>query len=184
MEPVDHWKTAIAAFSDVLGVVADDQWSAPTPCPDWTVLDLVRHVADFQRATVGQLDAPASNGVEFDDDPVTAWSTIRTALETAVAADGALDEMLHSPFVTAPFREALMLPTVDLMFHAWDLARAIGVDESLPEVTCAACLEALVPFDELIRQSGGYPDGYADKVEPPRNADTQTRFLCFGGRQP
>lgn len=184
MEPVDHWKAAIAAFSDVVAKVDGDQWSAATPCPDWTVLALVDHVADFQRATVGQLEAPEAIGTPLSDDPGAAWSAIRGALESAVRTDGALDQTLESPFITAPFREALMLPTVDLMFHTWDLARAIGADDTLPGATCVACYEALLPFDEMIRQSGGYPDGYADKIEPPPGADVQTQLLCFGGRQP
>ena len=25
-------------------------WSASTPCPDWTVIDIVRHVVDERRA--------------------------------------------------------------------------------------------------------------------------------------
>ena len=185
MEPVDHWKVAIAAFSKVVAKVEVDQWSAPTPCPDWTVVELIEHVAGFQRVTVGQLDAPDAIGTALGDDPGAAWNAIRGALETAVDAEGAMDQIMESPWVNGPFRENMLLPTIDLMFHTWDLARAIGTDDTLPESTARACYEVLLPFDEAIRRStGAYPEGYADKIEPPTDADAQTLLLCFGGRQP
>jgi len=185
MESVDHWKAAIAAFSRVVGEVGDDQWAAPTPCPDWTVAELVDHVAGFQRATVGQLDAPDAVDTPIGDDPGAAWIAIRGALVAAVDADGAMDQIMESLFLTAPFRDNILLPTIDLMFHTWDLARAIGADDTLPESTASACYEVMLPYDEAIRRStGAYPDGYADKIEPPPGADAQTLLLCFGGRQP
>lgn len=185
MEPIDHWKTAIAAFSNVVAQVRDEQWDSPTPCPDWTVRDVVAHVAHWQRATVGQLDAPAAIATPLDDDPAAWWAVVRGALEAAVAVEGAMDQTMESPWLTAPFGEMMLLPTIDLIFHTWDLAQAIGVDDTLPEATCLACYENMLPFDEAIRVStGGYPDGYADKIEPPAGANAQTLLLCFGGRQP
>ena len=55
MEPVDHWRTALATFSDVVARVGDDQWESPTMCPDWNARELVDHAAWWQRTTVGQL---------------------------------------------------------------------------------------------------------------------------------
>ena len=186
MEPIDHWKAAIGAFSNVVNQVADGQWDVMVPsCPDWTVRDMVDHVAGFQRVTVGQLSAPDSINTALGDTPGASWDTIRAALEVAVGADGALDEVMESAFGTGPFGEMLMLPTIDLLFHTWDLARAIGADDTLPEATAQACYEVMLPFDDAIRRStGAYPDGYDDKIEPPPNADAQTLLLCFGGRQP
>lgn len=187
MEPVDHWKAAISAVNDVVAQVGDDQWAAPTPCPDWTVRELVDHVAWWQGQTTGQLDAPDAIATPLGDDPGAAWTAIQGALVAAVDAEGALDQLMASPFwpEPVPFSEGLMLPTIDLMYHAWDLARAIGADDTLPEATAAACHEVMLPYDDAIRAStGAYPDGYADKIDPPAGADAQTMFLCFGGRQP
>jgi uncharacterized protein (TIGR03086 family) len=185
MELVDHWKASIRAFSAVVEQIGEDQWSAPTPCPDWTVHQLVSHVADWQRTTVGQLDAPAAISTSLEHDPAAGWAAVRGALEAAVDADGALDQIMDSAFGAAPFGEMMLLPAVDLMFHTWDLATAIGADATLPESTCVACYETMLPFDDAIRQStGAYSAGYADKIEPPPDADAQTLLLCFGGRQP
>lgn len=185
MEPVDHWKTALAAFSDVVAQVGDDQWESATMCPDWNARELVDHAAWWQRMTVGQLGLTPAADTPLGDDPGAAWKTMRAAFEEGVDADGALDEIMESPFLTGPFAEMLMLPTIDLVFHTWDLAHGLGLDDTLPAETCTAVYENMLPYDDAIRAStGAYPDGYADKIEPPAGADPQTLLLCFGGRQP
>ena len=186
MEPLDHWKVAIDAFTSVVHQIGDDQWAVTVPsCPEWTVRELIDHVAGFQRVTVGQLDAPEAINTPLGDDPGESWDEIRRALGAAVDVDGAMDNIMESAWDTAPFSEMMMLPTIDLTFHTWDLARAIGADDTLPEATARACYEILLPFDDAIRRStGAYPDGYDDKIEPPADADAQTLLLCFGGRQP
>jgi uncharacterized protein (TIGR03086 family) len=184
MEPVDHWKVILGVFGQVVGQLGDDQWDLSTPCPDWTIRELLDHVVEFQRSMIGQLDAPDTINTPLGDDPRAGWRSVSTALEAAVDGAGALDQAIVSPFSDAPFRESIMIPTVDLVFHTWDLARAAGIDVTLPEQTCAAVYELMLPFDEAIRQSAGYPDGYADKVESPAGADIQTQLLCFGGRRP
>ena len=35
-------------------------WSAPTPCPDWTVIDIVRHVVDVHCRALSLLDGGES----------------------------------------------------------------------------------------------------------------------------
>ena len=44
----------------------------------------------------------------------------------------------------------------------------------------ARVLEALKPMDDKMRG----PRAFGDKIEPPPNADVQTRLLCFLGRRP
>jgi uncharacterized protein (TIGR03086 family) len=185
MEPVEHWKTVLGAFSDRVEQLTDQQWELPTPCADWSTRQLVEHVAEFQCETVGQLlDGPVDLDLTFGTEPRRTWSSLAATLTDAVDADGALDRQMESPWVAGPYRETLLLPTIDLLFHTWDLARAAGLDETLPESTCEIALETMLPFDDAIRSANGYEGGYADKVEPPPGADVQTRLMCFGGRAP
>ena len=69
--------------------------------------------------------------------------------------------------------------TMDLLVHTWDLARTIGVDEHLDEDSVRRAYEALKPMDAMIRQ----PNVFGPKLEPPTDADLQTEFLYFLGRQ-
>jgi uncharacterized protein (TIGR03086 family) len=66
----------------------------------------------------------------------------------------------------------------DTLIHTWDLARATGQDERLDPGAVARSEAFLAPIDEAIRR----PGGFAPKIEPPADADEQTRFLNFCGR--
>jgi uncharacterized protein (TIGR03086 family) len=66
----------------------------------------------------------------------------------------------------------------DLVIHAWDLARATGLDERLDPDDVHAVFEAMQPMDEMMRGSGSF----GPKLEPPPGADEQTRLLAFMGR--
>jgi uncharacterized protein (TIGR03086 family) len=69
--------------------------------------------------------------------------------------------------------------TMDLLVHTWDLARAVGADERLDEDAVRQAYAGLKPMDAVIRQ----PGVFGPKLEPPADADLQTEFLYFLGRQ-
>jgi uncharacterized protein (TIGR03086 family) len=68
--------------------------------------------------------------------------------------------------------------STDVLVHTWDLAKAVGGDESLPTDAVEGAYSGLKPLDELIRR----PGVFGPKVEPPAGADVQTEFLAFLGR--
>jgi uncharacterized protein (TIGR03086 family) len=69
--------------------------------------------------------------------------------------------------------------TMDVLVHTWDLARAIGAEESLDEDSVRRAYAALKPMDAMIRQ----PGVFGPKLEAPTDADVQTEFLYFLGRR-
>ena len=76
--------------------------------------------------------------------------------------------------------EFLQMRVADLTIHGWDLARATGADECLP--------------DSLVRASLTYVDALGSSLAPlawfgpattgPRSTDRQVRLLRASGRQP
>jgi uncharacterized protein (TIGR03086 family) len=66
----------------------------------------------------------------------------------------------------------------DLAIHGWDLARAIGADETIDPMYVAAISERLGPVIADLKASGQY----GDEVIPPDGADAQTRLLAMFGR--
>jgi uncharacterized protein (TIGR03083 family) len=46
---------AFAAVGDLITKVRPEQWSAPTPCTDWTVRQLVDHLIGMNRVFAGLL---------------------------------------------------------------------------------------------------------------------------------
>ena len=47
-----------AAILALGGGLTPDEWSRPTECPGWTVLDLVSHLIGIERTLLGERDRP------------------------------------------------------------------------------------------------------------------------------
>src|ERR1700710_2142804 len=93
---------AAQEMNRLLAGVRDDQLAEPTPCPDWTVADLLAHVHQF--ATVFTLNALVTAGQEE-----SAWTGRVSAGGVEMdAADNAL------------------VAIEELVVHGWDLARSTG----------------------------------------------------------
>ncbi|GGX16158.1 TIGR03086 family metal-binding protein [Streptomyces chryseus] len=183
---------ALALFGGHVHAVREDQWQASTPCTDWSVRDLVNHL------TVEQLWVPplvterraidegADGGFGFDpegdvlgDDPVAAWDRAATAAREAFAAPGALDRTVHLSYGETPCAAYCAQMVVDLVVHAWDLARGIGADERLPADLVDFAVREVGPYSAELEKSGLF----AAPVEPPPGADVQTKLLALLGRR-
>jgi uncharacterized protein (TIGR03086 family) len=68
----------------------------------------------------------------------------------------------------------------DLTVHAWDLSRAIGADERLPDDLLKFTVREITPYAADLAKTGLF----AAPVEPPPGADVQTKLLCLLGRAP
>jgi uncharacterized protein (TIGR03086 family) len=180
VDRVENWNTVVELFTRRLGEVEADQWAAPTPCSEWDVRSLVEHAIDYQRGYGRFLGAGPGIETKLADDPAGAWDDVRNALVAAYGAPGALDRTFDFLVGLADGKvaEQIIVPTLDLLFHTWDLARAIGANEALPPDVCADVLEAMRGVEKLIR----IPEWYGPAIEPPPGADVQTQLLSFAGR--
>ena len=181
-EILERWKALTEGFGQRLDAVRDDQWDSPTPCADFTVRQLVTHAIDVQRMVPKGLGASGAIDTPNGDDLKATWRAVRAAALETCSAEGALEREIDSPFGKQPAGQFFGGPASgDILIHTWDLARAIGADEKLPEDACQGVLAFLqaVPA-EVIRQPGRFDNA----VEPPAGADIQTQMLCFAGRQP
>jgi uncharacterized protein (TIGR03086 family) len=128
------------AFDAVGGLISNiraDQWSAPTPCTDWTVRQVVNHLIGMNRVFVALLAGqppparPPADHVE--DDPVGAYRSSAAALQAAFGRPGVLERAYHGPLGTATGAERLQIRLYDLLAHGWDLAQATEQPADLPE---------------------------------------------------
>ncbi|SDJ53550.1 TIGR03086 family metal-binding protein [Streptomyces indicus] len=181
-------RDAVALFSDRVHRIADDQWTAPTPCTEWTVRDLVNHLVAEQlwavplvRDGAGIDDVgDAYDGDVLGDDPVGTWDRSARAAHEAFAAPGALERTVRLSYGDTPASAYCAQMTTDLVVHAWDLSRATGVDERLPQPLIDAAVREVAPYAADLAKSGVF----ASPVEPPPGADAQTKLLCLLGRRP
>ena len=180
-EVADRYDTVSAGFGERLRGVRADQWQEPTPCPDWTVAELVDHVVMTHRWILARLRDTEAAPLSADDDRIACWEQARRQV-----ADSLADPALASTTVGGMFGEQSFeslvgrLLCADTVFHTWDLARATGQDDRLDPGAVERAMEFLGPMDEAIRR----PGGFGPRIDPPPGADAQTRLLNFGGRAP
>jgi uncharacterized protein (TIGR03086 family) len=162
-------------------------WDRPTELPGWDVRDLVHHLVYEERWTPPMLagSTMAEVGDRFEGDllgdyPVTAFDEAAAEALAAVQADGVLERIVHLSFGDHPGLEYVMQLSADHLVHAVDLARALGVDETLePEVTDAV-LAWFEPMEDMYREYGVI----GPRVEWAAGAGAQARLLGMMGRRP
>jgi uncharacterized protein (TIGR03086 family) len=179
-------RRATEGFGHRVTTVRPEQWHLPTPCAGWDVRALVSHVVSGNRWTpellAGHTISDVGDRLEGDllgDDPVGAW-TDSAAVAVAAARNSDLAEPVHLSFGPEPAAEYLTQVFADLLIHTWDLARAVGADDTLEPDLVAACAGWFAGVADLCRQAGVVG---ARRVVPA-TADPQTRLLAEFGRAP
>lgn len=189
MDPLDALALARAEFARRLRAVGPGDWDRPTPCEDWTVRDLVTHVIVGQEMTVALLGGATRDEVmaiamagSLPDDPVTAYEAGAEAQAAAFAAPGALDPVYPHPAGDFPGSVVLAFRVGDATLHAWDLARAIGADETLNADLVAHVWAGIEPMAPVMATSGRFGEGASGTL--PADAAPQLKLLDATGRRP
>jgi uncharacterized protein (TIGR03086 family) len=91
-----------------------------------------------------------------------------------------LSPAVHHPAGDLPGQLLGGMRVNDLAIHAWDLARAMGRDETLDPELVEWCWAMMSPYKAHL-SAGGY---YQAPREVPAAATTQDRLLHLVGRSP
>jgi uncharacterized protein (TIGR03086 family) len=157
-------------------VVAAGQLDAKTPCDDWAVRELMSHMLETQRYFVGAAQgrdvsppSPEPTAV-LGDDPVAAFKNARAETLRTFGAEGVIEK-------TGP---SLGIAFSDQLLHGWDLARATGQDETMPDGLPAAAYEVI---------HGRFTDEQRKGIFKPEvavgaNASAEEKLLAYTGRDP
>jgi uncharacterized protein (TIGR03086 family) len=175
----DRYATVAQGFTDRLAGLTDDQWSNPTPCPEWTVRDLVAHTIRTQRFVLASLGDIEAAEPDVDGDLRAQWSEATAALLDAVNDAEKAARSVQGVAGPIPFGSLVGgIGCSDTALHTWDLARATGQDESLDPEAVAHCDALLASFGDAIRR----PGAFGDALPCPEDTDPQTKFLRLAGR--
>lgn len=175
----DRYRRVADGFTRRVDGVAEDQWDAATPCPDWTVRELAAHVVGVHRRVVASVDGAPPPDVDPHGDLPAQWRSASGAVSAALEDPERAGTTVRGMFGEQSFESLVgRLVCADTLFHTWDLARATDQDERLDPEAMATALQFLEPLDDGIRA----PGGFGPKLDPPPGADEQARFLAFGGR--
>ena len=179
----DRYRRRAASFTDVVVDVPADQWSAPSPCAEWDARGVLAHVVGSQETFARLVERELDPGPLVDDDPVAAWTVARD--QTQAALDD--PEMAAAEFDgfagRTTFAEAVdRFLSFDLVIHRWDLARAVDLDDTIPEVDLDQAEHAIAEMHERWGESMRSPTAFGPPLTAPAGADRQTRMLAFLGR--
>ena len=150
--------------------------SAPTPCDDWDVRQLLNHMLQTQRYFAGtargeELSPPIGQPPDLlGDDPRADFQRGRDDLIEAFRQDGVIER-------TGP---ALGIAFSDQLLHGWDLAKATGQDTTMPAGLADAAYEMIHGRFTDEQRKGVFKPAVA--VGP--DASAQDRLLAYTGRDP
>jgi uncharacterized protein (TIGR03086 family) len=173
-------KQAHREFGVRLREVTD--WDAPTPDTEWTVRDLVHHVVEEQQwvphLLAGSSIADSQRRIPpLGDDLRAEWRLYSLAATSAWDA-ASPDTRVQLSFDIVSFSDYLREQVSDVAIHSWDLARAVGADETLDTALVEAVWTVFEPQRATLSASGLF----AAPVPLPDDATLQLRLLALTGR--
>jgi len=110
-------------FAIVLANVKPDQLSAQSPCAEWNVKDVINHVLSGNRRVQERAGREPD---ALPDDLVAAHAVSANGAHEVFAAPNGLTRTFDLPVGAVPGTFFIDLRTIDLLVHAWDLAKATG----------------------------------------------------------
>jgi len=184
-DPIEVLVVANDEFARRLRLVGPDDWRRPTPCSEWDVRALVNHVVGanvryqllLRGAPTEQVEATRTVD-HVGDDAVASFVETADGVVACFRQDGALERIAHHVTGDRTGRELLSMRILDAAVHGWDLARAIGADETLDDVVVAFLLAYLADLDP------GPPAFEPAGADIPRHASAQDQLLHRLGRHP
>jgi uncharacterized protein (TIGR03086 family) len=183
---------AARRMADLVGDVPDELLDAPTPCPAYTLGDLVEHVggaaAAFTGAAAKDLGDATSHGPSGDASRLSDDWRNRIPRDLAGLAEAWRDPagwtgMTKAGGVDLPGEVAGLVALDELVIHGWDVARATGQ----PYEVDAGSLEAVHGFVAQFSEPGmeeARAGLFGPVVEVPENAPLLDRVIGLTGRDP
>ncbi|QXC60118.1 TIGR03086 family protein [Aquihabitans sp. G128] len=180
----DRYRRRAAAFTQTVAAVPEGAWAAPSPCPEWDARGVVAHVVQTQAMFAGLVGRELEPGPSVELDPLGAWVAAReqtqAALDDPLLAEVEFDGVTgRTTFAAATDR----FLSFDLVVHRWDLARAAGLPDAISAEDVEALEVAIAEMSEQIGSAMRGPGAFGPELEPPDDADAQTRVLAFVGRR-
>lgn len=190
MTPLDLGPAA-ATLGDLVTSVSDDQLTLPTPCPAYSVGDLVDHVGGlalaFAEAARKEPDPDSGQGGSGDATRLEdGWrERISRDLERLAEAwrePAAYEGMTAAGGIDLPGEVAAAVALNEVVVHGWDLATALGRPFAATETDVAACLSFARPFSTPEAAAERVP-AFGPVLPVPDGASPLVELLALLGRR-
>jgi len=176
---VERWAALVA------GVSGD--WSAPTPCSEWDVRELVNHMVYEDRWTKPLMEGKtiAEVGDAFEGDLLGDAPTEMAQAAAAEAIDSVAERWprggkVHLSYGEENLSEYISQLIADHLIHGWDLAAATGQDRTLDPDVVEVVATWFRQRERIYRSIGSI----ADRPESAAGGTPQNDLLIAFGRDP
>ena len=183
---------AARRLASLVEQVDDDQLGTATPCPDYTVGDLLDHIGGLAVAFTeaarkdegtNASPPPLGNRAHLVDD----WR-VRIPRELGAMADawadaGAWEGMTKIGGGDAPGAVAGAIGLEELVVHGWDLARATEQTFIPAPDDVDACIAVMAPMSQPGMDAAREP-AFGPVVASADEAPSMDRLLALTGRHP
>lgn len=181
-----HLLAGVAAPLPALArAIADSPLDARTPCADWNLAALVKHVlywapllaAAGRRATPTPVAATEGEVVLREGALEAVWADVVDAWSDPGAWTGTTSLGGPDPLPAQMIGEMVV---GELVVHGWDLARAVGTSPEWPDEVLAPVYEGVVGMAQQGRDMGIF----GAEVPVPVDAPLLDRIVAATGRDP
>ncbi|MBG0740632.1 hypothetical protein IV500_14725 [Paeniglutamicibacter antarcticus] len=189
METNQLFLASDAALRTVIDRVTPEDLDKPAPAgwtqtPNPTIRDILKAHA-YDEAWVPGILAGGSIADGDDlrdrdllgDDPIAAYDALNDIATAAVRAGVDPGTTFRFQYGDYPAKEGLVHLALYRAFQAWLIAKHLGIPFHLSTEIIAGMNEHVVPNAEDWRGFGVFPPA----IEPPADADDETRLLCTVG---
>ena len=177
---------------DLVSNVPDELLDAPTPCPGYTLGDLVEHIGGAAIAFTGAAakdlgnatsQAPSGDASRLSDDWRSRIPRDLAALAEAWRDPDAWTGMTKAGGVELPGEIAGLVALDELVIHGWDVARAAGQGYDVDPASLEAVNAFVAQFSEpgMEEARAGL---FGPVVEVPEDAPLLDRVIGLTGRDP
>jgi uncharacterized protein (TIGR03086 family) len=195
--PAPAWTGALGLLERAVGytrvslhAITTADLHRPTPCTDWDLAALLRHMSDSLAALreAADLGAVRLSGTEAPDDGLEGSASdtdvvtgIRDQACSLLGAWTRHDGTRLIRIAGSPMTAAVLVTTgaLEIAVHGWDMAQACGRSHPLPPLLAAELLD-LVP---LLVRDADRPGRFADPVNPVAGETVSDRLLKVLGRR-
>ena len=180
---------AAQRLADLVGRVSDDQLTAPTPCPDYSLGDLLDHIGGLALAfTAAARKAPAAGGPSGDasrlgDDWRTRIPADLLSVASAWRDPSAWTGMTQAGGIDLPGEVAGLVALDELVLHGWDVAVSSGQAYSVDAGSLAAVHGFVSQFSGP-GQEGARAGLFGPEVPVADSAPLMDRVVGLAGRNP
>jgi uncharacterized protein (TIGR03086 family) len=183
---------AARRMADLITAVPDELLTRPTPCPDYTLGDLVEHIGGLSLAFAAAAkkvtddaapQGPSGDASRLGDD----WRT-RIPRDLAALADAWRDPeawtgMTKAGGIELPGEVAGLVALDELVVHGWDVAQASGQAYECDPQSLEAVHEFVAQFSGP-GQEAAREGLFGAEVPVPKDAPLLDRVIGLTGRDP